>query len=130
LDELFVPLLEIGTTLLSRYRIDRLLSERNGVVLYEANDAARSCSVGIKIIRDERLVGGDLAFEKFKLEAWEPTVVDYGSVAGVPFFVTTEWDRRAAPPPVPVPVPPRPPMATIPLIDVDVVFEEDVVMPM
>jgi hypothetical protein len=122
LNALFVDPLQIGAVLSSRYRVDRFVGERNGVMLYEANDAKRSCTVGIKIIRHERMVVGDLAFDEFKLAAWEPSVVDYGSIGGVPFFVTVEWDRRPAPPPLPT----RAPMPTIPLGDVDVLFEEDV----
>jgi hypothetical protein len=101
LNALFVDPLQIGTVLLARYRVDRFLFERNGVALYEANDAKRSCAVGIKIIRHERMVEGDLAFDEFKLDAWEPSVVDYGSVGGVPFFVALEWEHRPAPPPLP-----------------------------
>jgi hypothetical protein len=85
-----------------RYRIERFVAERCSVALYEATDTRRSCVVGIKVIRPERMSPTDIAFDRFKLEAWEPSVVDYGHAGGVPFFVTTEWDRRAGPPPLPL----------------------------
>ena len=97
--------LQLGTLLALRYRVERFVSERNGVALYEAFDTVRSCVVGVKIIRHAHINPTDLAFDKFKLEAWEPYVVDYGNARGVPFFVTTEWDRT--PRPAPPPLPPR-----------------------
>ncbi len=97
-------ILRVGTTLSHKYRIERLVLERHGVQVYEASDANQRL-VGIKIIRRE-LLGDAIAFARFQLEAWETSVIDFGSIAGVPYFVTTEYERvvTARPPPPP----PRP----------------------
>jgi hypothetical protein len=112
-----VDALPIGTNLLARYRIERFVIERRGVALYEATDTVRGRDVAVRIIRPERMGPVDLAFDKFKLDAWEDSVVDYGNVGGVPFFVTTEWERTSRPPPLPKP---RPRLPTIP-IDIELI---------
>ena len=87
--------LRLGTTLANRYRIDRLLREEGGVALYEATDTFHACLVGVKIIQRETF-GDPIAFDRFKLEAWDDAAVDFGSSAGLPYFITMDWERRPA----------------------------------
>lgn len=112
--------LPLGSTLLQKYRIVRLLAESGGVILYEATDTARAQRVWVKILQPEALTNAD-ALAQFQLEASGAKVLDVGkSPEGLPYMVATDFDpptKSSAPPrapsfapvqPLPRAPPPRP----------------------
>jgi hypothetical protein len=112
--------LQVGATLSQKYKIERLLAESGGAVLYEATDTARQQRVWIKIMQRESL-GNAAAMARFQREAAGAKVLDVGkNDAGLPYMVATEFGpekpampprpkpqkttlRGVAPPPPPVP---------------------------
>jgi hypothetical protein len=112
--------LQVGATLSQKYKIERLLAESGGAVLYEATDTARKQRVWIKIMQRESL-GNAAAMARFQREAAGSKVLDVGkNDAGLPYMVATEFGpekpampprpkaskttlRGVAPPPPPVP---------------------------
>jgi hypothetical protein len=95
--------LQVGTTLSQKYKIERLLAESGGTVLYEATDTARKQRVWIKIMQQESLANA-AAMAKFQREAAGAKVLDVGkNDAGLPYMVATEF----GPPEKPA-MPPRP----------------------
>jgi len=93
--------LQVGTTLSQKYKIERLLAESGGTVLYEATDTARKQRVWIKIMQRESLANA-AAMARFQREAAGAKVLDVGkNDAGLPYMVATEFgppDKPAAPP--------------------------------
>ena len=79
--------LKLGTMLSQKYRIDRLAHEGPGVHVYEATDTVGNRAVRVKIIGREALAHPD-AFARFQSGAHDPGVIDFGNVAGLPFYVT------------------------------------------
>jgi len=112
-----VNLLKPGTTLLHKYRIERLRLRSRDVILYEATDAIHHHHVCIKVIRRDQT--DNEAFARFQLEARGPNVIDVGTIGEMHFVVVSEWQRRtprrppplpararkSKPPPLPVPIP-------------------------
>ena len=95
--------LQVGTTLSRKYKIERLLAESGGAVLYEATDTSRAQRVWIKIMQRESL-GNAVAMARFQREAAGSKVLDVGkNDAGLPYMVATEF----GPPEKPA-MPPRP----------------------
>jgi hypothetical protein len=95
--------LQVGATLSQKYKIERLLAESGGAVLYEATDTARKQRVWIKIMQRESL-GNAAAMARFQREAAGSKVLDVGkNDAGLPYMVATEF----GPPEKPA-MPPRP----------------------
>ena len=97
--------LQVGTVLSEKYRIERLLAESGGVILYEATDTARAQRVWIKIL--ERNAGAD-AQARFQREATGAKVLDVGeNPEGLPYMVASEFGApsEAAPPRPKVPLP-------------------------
>ena len=82
---------QIGAILSCKYRIDRLCQEIGGVLLYEATDTEHARVVCVKVIRREALANPD-AFARFQSGAHDPSVIDFGIVGGLPFYVTTQRD--------------------------------------
>ncbi len=74
----------------------RRCSSSIGVLLYEATDTTSGRTVAVRIVRDE-VLRDPARLEKFQIEACRPTAIDFGNVAGLPFFVATEWET---PPPL------------------------------
>ena len=101
--------LQLGMTLSQKYRVDRLLAESSGVVLYEAMDIARAQRVWIKILQREFLMNAD-ALERFQVEASGAGVLDVGkSSDGLPYLVATEFEAAKATQKAPLPkAPPVP----------------------
>jgi len=92
--------LQVGTTLSQKYKIERLLAESGGTVLYEATDTARKQRVWIKIMQRESLANA-AAMARFQREAAGAKVLDVGkNDAGLPYMVATEFGPpdKASPP--------------------------------
>ena len=137
--------LQVGTTLSQKYKIERLLAESGGAVLYEATDTSRKQRVWIKILQRESLANA-AAMARFQREAAGAKVLDVGkNDAGLPYMVATEFgpaDKPAMPPrpkpakttlpgvaPPPMRVPSKPPKpvieeAPVSLSGSDLVLEE------
>ncbi len=96
--------LQVGATLSQKYKIERLLAESGGAVLYEATDTARQQRVWIKIMQRESL-GNAAAMARFQREAAGAKVLDVGkNDAGLPYMVATEFGpEKPAMPPRPKP---------------------------
>jgi hypothetical protein len=129
--------LQVGTTLSQKYKIERLLAESGGSVLYEATDTARKQRVWIKIMQRESLANA-AAMARFQREAAGSKVLDVGkNDAGLPYMVATEFgppDKPAAPPrpkpqkttlPGVAPPPLRIPSKQPPKLEVQPVEEEE-----
>ena len=142
----FVGPLQVGTTLSQKYKIERLLAESGGAVLYEATDTSRKQRVWIKIMQRESLANA-AAMARFQREAAGSKVLDVGkNDAGLPYMVATEFgppEKPAMPPrpkpqkttlpgvaPPPARVPSKPPKeeieeaALVSLSGSDIVIEE------
>lgn len=87
--------LELGTTLLRKYRIDRIRLETRDATLYEATDECgrRVC---ITVLRRDRLTSDDTR---------DANVIDIGRTTGLPYVVTAEFERAPAPAVEDVPIP-------------------------
>ena len=91
--------LKVGTKLSDKYRIERLMAESGGVVLYEATDVPRSQKVWVKILQRDSLHKAD-ALERFQRDANGAKVLDVGkSTDGLPYVVASEFGSDAASPP-------------------------------
>jgi hypothetical protein len=100
--------LQVGTTLSQKYKIERLLAESGGTVLYEATDTARKQRVWIKIMQRESLANA-AAMARFQREAAGAKVLDVGkNDAGLPYMVATEFGPPEKPSAPRRPLPPRP----------------------
>jgi hypothetical protein len=98
--------LQVGATLSRKYRIERLLAESGGVILYEATDTARSQRVWIKILQRDALENAD-ALARFQREAGGAKVLDVGkNDDGLPYMVATEFGAALEKPPAPRTRPP------------------------
>ncbi len=83
--------LKVGSTLSNKYKVERLLAESGGVILYEATDTARAKRVWIKILEREALANS-AALARFQREAGGAKVLDVGkSEAGLPYMVASEF---------------------------------------
>jgi hypothetical protein len=96
--------LQLGMTLLQKYRIERFRLESHGVFLYEATDTAHARRVCIKVLRREFLANTE-AFDRFQDEMHGASVIDIGTDRGLPYLVATQWQRNRPPP---LPARPRP----------------------
>lgn len=87
--------IELGTTLLGKYRIDRIRLETRDAILYEATERSgrRVC---ITVLRRDRLTSDDTR---------DANVIDIGRTTGLPYLVTAEFERAPAPAVEDVPIP-------------------------
>ena len=129
--------LQLGSTLLQKYRIDRFRRRKDGVLLYEGVDASRLRRVCIKLL--DRAASNDaVKAARFHDEAHGANVIDIGTCEGLPYFVTTECElvppppRRTSSKPPPLPKrhsskpPPLPKPKLPPVIDIPIFVEDDV----
>jgi hypothetical protein len=99
----------IGVKLLTRYRVDSLAGDDGGVLVYEATDILLDRCVFVKVASPEVMRDHE-AFAEFQREARDETAVDFGNVAGLPYFIATEWDRPTLKPEPPTPSAPEVPI--------------------
>ena len=109
----------IGVKLLTRYRVDCLAGDDDGVLVYEATDILLDCCVFIKVASAEVMRDHE-AFATFQREASDEAAVDFGNVGGLPYFVSTNWDRPTLKPEPPTPPTPSEPEVPIPIYVEDV----------
>lgn len=112
---------QLGSTLLHKYRIDRFRRRTDGVLVYEGIDTSRCRRVTIMLL--ERAASLDaVKSAHFHDEARGANVIDIGTCDGLAYFVTAE--RVLAPPPPrkrpsskppPLPKPKPPPLPDIPI---------------
>ena len=130
--------LQLGSTLLQQYRIDRFRRRKDGVFLYEGVDASRLRRVCIKLL--DRSASKDIVkCARFHDEAHRANVIDIGTCEGLPYFVTTECElvppparRSSKPPPLPKRAsskpPPLPKSKPPPLPEIPIFLDEDALL--
>jgi len=96
----------LGSTLLHKYRIDRLRRRKDGVVVYEGTDTFHPRRVCIKMLEQKATPD---AVARFHDESRAANVVDIGKSEGLHYFVTSEGTLTLMPP-APRPSKPPPPL--------------------
>jgi len=124
--------LQLGSTLLRKYRIDRFRKRKDGVLLYEGIDASRLRRVCVKVL-ERAAVNDAVRCARFHDEAHAANVIDIGTCEGLPYFVTTDCELappRPKPPPLPKPASSKPPPLPKPKPppDIPIFVDEDALL--